>query len=570
MLKNRLTILFFVAILNLLQGQNALFIPDTLSGTNISLSIKDSMHAFFAGTMTRTIGYNGSYLGKTIILTKGQNVTLNVRNQLNDTTTTHWHGLHIAAKNDGSPHNPIMAGQTWSPSFKVMDNAATYWYHPHLHGKTMAQVVKGAAGLIIVRDSIESALPLPRTYGIDDLPLVLQFQTIDNGTKQIVIDDENDNMTMVNGTINPFANCPAQVVRLRLLNASSHRVFQLGFSDNRTFYQITTDGGLLNKPIALTRLQLGSGERAEILVNLTGLTGQTLNLQQFGNELPDGYPGGPPMIMGGGSMNLGVLDNRTFTVLQLKVGAATANAISSIPTMLSPINNTLSIVGAETKNFLLQGSPMMSMTNFVINNQKFDEHRMDFTTTKDKTMIWTITNQSMMAHPWHIHGNSFYILSINGVTPPQNLLGKKDVVIVPPQNGVVRLAMKYEDFSDPTMPYMFHCHILSHEDGGMMGQFIVNNLVSGLHEHDNGLAAYVTVYPNPTNGKTLLVDMTDDQNPMLSVGLYNSIGQLIHIEQLKQGVLKANLTNLSLANGSYVLKIETQKGYLTKKVSVSN
>lgn len=569
MLKTTLAIVFSSALINLCLAQNPLFIPDTVSGTNISLTIKDSTHTFFTGTKTKTIAYNGSYLGKTIILTKGQNVTLNVNNQLADTTTTHWHGLHIAAKNDGSPHNPIMAGQTWSPSFTVMDNAATYWYHPHLHGKTMAQVVKGAAGLIIVRDNIESALKLPRTYGVDDFPIIMQFQTIDNATKQIVVDDEMDNTTMVNGTINPYLNCPAQLVRLRLLNASSHRVFQLGFSDNRSFQQITSDGGLLNAPVTLTRLQLGSGERAEILVNLSGLVGQTLNLQQFGNELPEGYPGGPPMTMGGGSMNMGVLDNKTFTVLQLRVGAATTGAITTIPTILST-NTTPSVTGAETQNFLLQGSPMMSMTNFVMNGKKYDEKRTDFTTTKDKTMIWTITNQSMMAHPFHIHGNSFYILSINGATPSANMLGKKDVVIVPPQNGVVRLAMKYEDFSDPTMPYMFHCHILSHEDGGMMGQFVVNNLVSGLHEHDNGLAAYVTVYPNPNKGNTLSIDMTDEQNPMTSLTLYNHLGQLIYTELLKQGALKVNLTNLSLANGSYVLKIETQKGYLTKKISVSN
>lgn len=569
MLKTTFITIFSSVFISLAFAQNPLFIPDTLSGTNISLTIKDSTHTFFTGIKTKTIAYDGSYLGKTIILQKSQNVTLNVNNQLTDTTTTHWHGLHIAAKNDGSPHNPIMAGKTWSPSFTVMDNAATYWYHPHLHGKTMAQVVKGAAGLIIVRDNIEGALKLPRTYGVDDFPIIMQFQNIDNATKQIVVDDEMDNTTMVNGTINPYLNCPAQIVRLRLLNASSHRVFQLGFSDNRSFQQITSDGGLLNAPVSLTRLQLGSGERAEILVNLSGLTGQTLNLQQFGNELPDGYPGGAPMTMMGSSMNMGILDNKTFTFLQLRVGAATTGAITTIPTTLTT-NTTPSVLGAETQSFLLQGSPMMSMTNFVMNGKKYDEKRMDFTTTKDKTMIWTITNQSMMAHPFHIHGNSFYILSINGATPPANMLGKKDVVIVPPMTGSVRLITKYEDYSDPAMPYMFHCHILSHEDGGMMGQFIVNSLTSGLHEHDNGLSSFVTVYPNPSNGKMLSIDMTDDQNPMLSISIYNNLGQLIHTEPLKQGVLKANLSNFSLTNGSYLLKIETQKGYLTKKVSVSN
>ena len=144
----------------LVSAQTLIPIPDTLSGANINLTIADSTQQFFGGYNTNTIGYNGSYLGPTIILNKGQNVTMHVNNMLMDTTTTHWHGLHVAPMNDGSPHNPIMTGNTWSPSFTIMDNAATYWYHPHLHGKTMEQVVKGAVGLIIVRDAIESALTL--------------------------------------------------------------------------------------------------------------------------------------------------------------------------------------------------------------------------------------------------------------------------------------------------------------------------------------------------------------------------------------------------------------------------
>lgn len=563
MSKITLITVFLVGFLNLSIAQNLIPIPDTLSGTSIHLYLKDSSKTFFTGFSTKTIGYNGSYLGKTIILQKGQNVTLNVHNQLRDTTTTHWHGLHLAAKNDGSPHNPIMAGQTWSPNFTVMDNAATYWYHPHLHGKTMTQVVKGAAGLIIVRDNEEAALTLPRTYGKDDLPLILQFQTIDTLTKQIVVDDENDNLTMVNGTLKPFVKAPAQVVRLRLLNASSHRVFQLGFTNNRPFHQITSDGGLLNAPVQLTRLQLGSGERAEILVNLTGLAGQTLNLLQFGNELPDGYPGGPPMIMGGGSMNLGILDNKTFTVLQIQIDSPTANAITTIPTRLT-VNTPPSVVGAETKGFLLQGSPMMSMTNFVINGNQFNHHRMDFTTTLGKTMIWEIRNQSMMAHPLHIHGNSFYVLSVNGIAPPANLVGKKDVVVIPPQNGVVRLVTKYEDFADPNMPFMFHCHILSHEDGGMMGQFIVNPSTTATHDmpHD----ASIRVYPNPVSGnQNVLIEAT---TAIQSVAVFDVLGRQV---LTKKGTEQMKLTlPLSLPNGLYVFDIQTVEGISRQKITVNN
>jgi blue copper oxidase len=406
------------------QAQNLIPIPDTLSGADIYLSIADSNQQFYPGINTSTIGYNGRYLGPTILLNKGQNVAMHVTNMLADTTTTHWHGLHVAPINDGSPHNPIIAGDTWLPSFAVMDNAATYWYHPHLHGKTMDQVLKGAAGLIIVRDSIESSLNLPRTYGVDDIPVVCQFQTIDGNTKQIVLDDELDNATMVNGTINPMVNVPAQVVRLRLLNASSHRVLQFGFNDGRTFQQITSDDGLLDAPVPLTRLRLGSGERAEILVDFSGQNGNSYYINQYGNELPSGYPGGPAMM----GNPIGPLDNITFNFLQINVVAPTVNPVTTFPSALTTNTPWLS-AGATTMNFQIQGSPMMSMTNFTINGTQYDENVINFTKNLDDIMIWNITNQSMMAHPFHIHGNHFFILSIDGATPPANLQGRKDVVL---------------------------------------------------------------------------------------------------------------------------------------------
>ena len=275
-------------------AQTPLPIPDTLAGDVIDLTLQHGTQEFYPGFATQTIGYNGSYLGPTLILHKGQTVTLNVHNQLGDTTTTHWHGLHVAPANDGSPHNVILAGDTWSPSFTVMDKAATYWYHPHLHGKTLSQVVKGASGFIIIRDPEEAALNLPRTYGVDDVPLVFQWKTFD-AAKQIVEMDEADNEVLVNGTINGTLELPAQVVRMRLLNGSSHRFFDFGFADNRSFKQIASDAGLLNEPMSMTRLILGSGERAEILVDLSGLQGNTLKLRQYGTQLPQGYPGGTMM-----------------------------------------------------------------------------------------------------------------------------------------------------------------------------------------------------------------------------------------------------------------------------------
>jgi blue copper oxidase len=138
------------------KAQTLIPIPPIVTGTNIDLMVQSGTTQFYSGFNTVTNGYNGNYLGPTIVLQKGQTVNFNVMNMLGEPTSTHWHGLHVAPMNDGSPHNPIAIGNTWSPSFTVMDNAATYWYHPHLDGSTMKQAIKGAAGFIIVNDPIES------------------------------------------------------------------------------------------------------------------------------------------------------------------------------------------------------------------------------------------------------------------------------------------------------------------------------------------------------------------------------------------------------------------------------
>lgn len=541
-----ITLFFFN---NFCKAQTPISIPDTISGNNINLTIADSNHQFYAGFKTNTIGYNGSYLGPTIIINKGQNITLNVHNKLNDTTTTHWHGLHVAANNDGSPHNPIMAKSTWSPSFKSMDKAATYWYHPHIHMKTMKQVLKGAAGLIIVRDSEEKALVLPRKYGVDDFPLICQWKTFDTITKQIVMDDQLDNVTMVNGNMNGYLNVPAQMVRFRILNGSSHRFFYFALNDNRTFYQIAGDESLLNAPIAMTKLMLSPGERAEIIINFAEQIGNTYYLKQLGKSLPSNYPGGPRGGMGGTS---GKLDNTDFNIMQFNVIASTNDKITTLPSSLI-INDLPIAVGASTKDFVLRGLPQMSNTNFTINGTQYDEKAMNFTTKQDSIMIWNITNNSSMPHPWHIHGNHFFIQSINGATPPDNMKGRKDVVVVPPQNGNVKLIMKYSDFSDASMPYMYHCHINSHEDNGMMGQFIVNsNSSTGIK--NVSINNSIKIYPNPSNTNWTIIGYNDNLDET-SISLFNNLGQLTYQKTILKGLFIETIQNDNLKSGIYYLQI---------------
>jgi blue copper oxidase len=266
-------------------SQQPLFIPDTLVGPSISLTMHKDSVQFFPGRKTATYAYNTDhYLGPTLILKTGSNVNITVNNQIGDTTTVHWHGLHIPSKWDGGPHTPILSGGTWNPQFTIMNNAATFWYHPHLHMKTAVQAIKGADGLIIIRDNVEAALALPRKYGIDDFPIIvqsIQFDSVNQPMPRGMV----DSTLLVNGTMNPYVNLPAQVVRLRLLNASGERTLNFGFTGNRHFSIIGTDGGLIAAPYDTTRIRLSPGERVEVLLNLNGMVSQSLHLMSYGSEV---------------------------------------------------------------------------------------------------------------------------------------------------------------------------------------------------------------------------------------------------------------------------------------------
>lgn len=480
-LTKALTLFTFSAFTGMLQAQNALWIPDTLSGSNVYLNLQPGSVQFKPGNATATFGANGNLLGPTIILRHGQQVNMHVKNSLGEPTTIHWHGMHVAPENDGGPHVVIAKDSTWRPSFPVLDPASTHWYHPHLHEKTNEHVQKGIAGFIIVRDSIEGKLKLPRTYGIDDIPLVLQTKHLD-ADNQIVTHSALDSIFLINGTRAARVDVPAQLVRLRLLNGASERYFNVGLSGNRTFHMIGGDGGLLSAPIAMTRLMLAPGERAEIIVNLNGLEGQSITLQNFGSELGNGIYGARQPGMGAGqtipNYTSNPLNGGNYTMLTLRIGASTSNPVTTLPTALIT-HNPWKAADAQTTRSLVFMSMNMGPTAiqgpFVINNAHFDMDVINFKVPFENIEIWELRNQTPIGHPFHIHNVPFYILDINGVQPAEHLRGKKDVVHVPAGNGTVRFITRFEDFYNDTLPYMYHCHILTHEDDGMMGQFIVQS-----------------------------------------------------------------------------------------------
>jgi len=552
------------------KAQTQLFIPDTLVGPSYTLNMHRDSVQFFPGSKSYTYAFNAfRYLGPTLIFNKGTSVNITVNNQIGDTTTVHWHGIHLPSKWDGGPHTPILPSASWNPTFTVMDNAATYWYHPHLHMKTAEQAIKGAAGLIIVRDSIEAALALPRKYGIDDFPLIVQCQQYDSVNQAMPLGMQ-DSTVLVNGArasygYTVYANCPAQIVRMRILNASGERAFNFGFTANKQFKIIASDGGLLNAPVNTTRLRLGPGERAEILLDLNGMNGQIIYLMSYASELPMGIQGGPTMPMPSGPPMDSPLNGVDFNIMQINVVPQTANPVTTIPTTLTTNNPYPTGSANITRTIRFTADSIMVMDGpFYFNGNSFDMMRIDYEIPLGNIEIWKLVNETMVAHPFHIHDVQFILIDRSGSTPPPEELGRKDVVLVPPFDSVMFIT-KFEDFADTLIPFMYHCHILMHEDDGMMGQFIVKPNPTAISEAQLN-NVLVSIYPNPAKSSiNISIEGSSVFSPV-EIKVYDILGKLVYSETNAKNKLVINSSNWN--SGLYTILIQQNKNSIHKKIII--
>ena len=270
-------------------------------------------------------------------------------------------------------------------------------------------------------------------------------------------------MCRIRASVNPVLQSVKNEIR-SCNNAGlllQERNFNFGFTNNHSFYVIGNDGGILNAPVTATRIRLSPGERAEILIDLSGMEGQTINLMSYASEFSMGIQGGTPMP----GMNTGMyspLNGINFNILQLNIVAQTSFSITTIPLSLVsviPWNTSQSNI---TRNISITAQNMMSMDGpFYFNGRLFDINRIDYRIPLDNIEIWTITNQTMLAHPFHMHDVQFFVLDRDGISVHAKEAGYKDVVMIAPQE-IVRFITKFEDFTDESVPYMFHCHILMH------------------------------------------------------------------------------------------------------------
>ena len=560
-MKKSIITLFVLTITVALHAQyNTIPIPEALYGTTFNLNIHESVKQIKAtGNQTVTGSINNeTFWGPTLIINKGDEVHMNVTNNLNESTTLHWHGMHLPAVMDGGPHQVIPAGTLWQPYWTMKNNAATYWYHPHLHETTEAQLTKGVGGLIIVKDAEEAALPLPRTYGTDDIPLILTSRNFTTANQFSVSRAYGDFM-LTNGVLNGQLTLPKQVVRLRILNAEMERGYNLGFSDNRTFYVITNDGGLLNAPVAVTRLPVHVGERYEILVNLTNdAVGGTLDLKAYNSGQAFSFPGSETATSG----NFGsLLNNTTFNVLRINIGATTTATTpnTAVPTTLA--NNVYFTAADATVNQTLTITGGQGTVPFTFNNTSYVENTINKTLLVDTTQKWAITNTQIFGHCFHIHDVQFKIISRSTGAVGAYESGWKDSFFIS-INETVTFVCRFQDFADATHPFMYHCHFAPHEDAGMMGQFVVTGTPLGTETIS--ASTKFKLYPNPVSDK-LFVSLNDVATEIYYITITSLEGRTVMM--LPQPEWKNGIDISSLASGTYLFQMmdKETKSVTTKK-----
>ncbi len=514
----------------------ALAIPPLLEPDaqgNIQIAIKQGTSAFVPGKKTTTWGYNGDLLGPALSLKNGQNVNINIVNQLPDETTVHWHGLEISGEQDGGPQAIIAPGANRKVNFTISQPESTCWFHPHTHGQTGYQVAMGLAGLVLIKDENSTKHGLPSEWGVDDIPVILQDKRLnDDGQIDYQLDVMSaavgwfGDLMLTNGAVFPKHIAPKGWIRLRLLNGCNARSLNISTSDGRKMYVVASDGGLLAEPIALSELPILMGERFEVLIDasdgrafdlVTLPVGQMgMTIAPFNQPLPvlriettmSGSEGKLPSVLAAipaipslAGLNRCRfhlmmdmrLDMQGMMMLREKYGDQAMGGMGGHGAMMGNMmsgDNQSSGQGNMSHGNMNHGNMGGGMGNGgghcgtgtgdldihnanTINGQVFSMTHPAFNSPINQQEVWVISGRGdMMLHPFHVHGTRFRILKENGKAVEPHRQGWKDIVRVEGQVSEVLVEFKHP--ATQQHPYMAHCHLLEHEDTGMMMGFTVS------------------------------------------------------------------------------------------------
>lgn len=447
-------------------------VPPTTNGQG-TLTAQQTTSTIFNGQKSKVLGYqSGSILGPSIVVNKGDNININFQNNLSENSNIHWHGLVIPANMDGHPEDVAKPGSSRNYNFTVSQRSGMYWYHPHPDGYTAEQAYLGLAGVFIVRDAEEQKLNLPS--GEMEIPLVIQDKRVTADFSLDYSPNMMDVMTgymgsniLVNGVNSPYKDVSTRNYRLRVLNGSNGRIYNLALSNGASFAVIGADGGLLSSPQTVSSLLLGPGERADLIVNFST------------------YPIGTELFLESKTFFAGSSQGtQSFKIMKFKVTQNEKDSYT-LPVSLSVIKQIDKSTAIKTRIFEISNGGMGGMGSMMggmgnsgmtmkgmhrINNKIYDKSRIDETVQSGTTEIWEFDNsKGDEPHPMHIHALQFQVLDRTG---GRNSLiatekGWKDTVMLLPGEKV-RVVIT---FGQNKGKYVLHCHNLEHEDDGMMLQF---------------------------------------------------------------------------------------------------
>ncbi len=436
-----------------------------------------------------------SWLGPTLRLRRGQKVRIRFRNRLPDPSIVHWHGLDVPAASDGHPRLAIPGGDEYVYEFEVTNRAGTYWYHPHPHMRTGPQIYSGLAGMLVVSDADEEALALPS--GAQELVCVLQDRRLD-ADNQLVYSTAMMDMeagflgdrVLVNGQPRPTWSLATRAYRVRVVNGSNARTYKLVWSDGTPMTVLGTDGGLLDRPLTQRCVTLAPAQRADLWLDLASRpVGTTLELRSERFEAADAAltMGGRGMGMGMGGRGMGMGGRGAMGGGALPLGAPVSlvgiavarreRSTARLPERLSTFPRATALAPAAPARRVSLAFQRMQWS---LGGRVFDlaEVADEETVTAGSTHVWELVNAGgqmgmQMAHPIHLHGRQFRVVSRAGGAAANTLreglvdAGPMDTVLVLPGESV-RIEVT---FSEHPGLYLYHCHILEHEDMGMMRNF---------------------------------------------------------------------------------------------------
>jgi FtsP/CotA-like multicopper oxidase with cupredoxin domain len=468
-------------------------IPPVLEGARLKIPIREAEAQIFPGPRTKLWTFGGSFPGPTVRRPAGHRTRVTFHHELPAKAgelSVHLHGGHNRSQFDGQPggltasqpasyycHIPeglsprasgndllLRPGKSKTYVYDLVEEgrperSAFQWYHDHRLDKTALHSWRGLAGMWIVDDELDSSLPLPS--GERDIPLMIADRSFDSHNQltdpfvglRPPADGILGRSVLVNGAFMPQHRVGARRYRLRLLNVSQFRAYNLFLSNRAPLVQIASDSGLMPRPVRRGEVLIGPAERVEVIVDFAAAAGESVELRSAPNRAHRGA---------GSRTYIGAL-------MQFRVGAERLPDRTRIPRKLRPLPAwTRRAKPTPDRTWTIEIGGLFK-TTWLINGRTFNPARADAFPVLGTTETWQVHNRTDVAHMIHIHHNDWYLLARDGKPPPPWEDCLKETFFVYPRERILLAG----HFADHTGKFVIHCHMFDHEDHGLMSQFEV-------------------------------------------------------------------------------------------------